>query len=79
VYTGIKAPLSTQFNEKTQVATKKGESSTMSILGLVAMGDASLQTAAREGNLTTIHYADYAYMSVLWGVYTQFTTVVYGE
>ena len=79
LFTGIKAPLSTQFNEKTQVATKKGESSTMSILWLVAIGDGSIDAAARSGNLSTIHYADYSFLSVLGGLFAQYTTILYGD
>jgi hypothetical protein len=41
-------------------------------------GDVSLQTAAANGGISTIHYADYQVLSIL-GVYTQATVYVYGE
>ncbi len=78
IYTKIEAPISTNFDGATPVAQKSGKATAMSILGLVALGDASVDAAAREGNLSTIHYADYTLLHV-FGVYTEFTTVVYGE
>ena len=78
-FTQVGAPLSTQFNESTAVAPKQGKASAVSVLGLVAFGDASLQEAAREGDLRTIHYADYEYLNVLFGMYTSFTVIVHGE
>lgn len=79
LFTGIQAPLSTQFNEATPVQPTRGKASTTSILGLVAFGDASVATAARNGGLKVVNYADYEYLSVLFGLYSQFTVVVYGE
>ena len=77
VYTDIRAPLDVDF-EATKVAPKKGVSSSMCILGLVATGDASTEAAAREGGISTIHSADYSYFNVL-GVYQRYETIVHGE
>lgn len=71
-----KAPLSTDGNWKT--GTKKGESSSMSILGLVAVGDCSVDAAAKAGGLEKIHYADYGYKN-FFGIYQSATVIVYGE
>lgn len=64
--------------QESSVGMRSGEASTMSVLGLVAMGDASIDTAARNGGITTIHGADYHYFNVL-GVYQTYTTIVRGE
>jgi predicted small lipoprotein YifL len=77
VYTSVSAPLDTDLQE-TKLGPKKGEASCMSILGLVAVGDASIREAAKNGGITTIQAADYKFVNVL-GVYQEFTTIVYGE
>lgn len=78
IFTNIDAPLDTDF-QATTLGTKRGESSCMSILGIVSLGDASAAKAAQNGNIATIRSADYKYMSVLGALYTQYTTVVLGD
>jgi hypothetical protein len=78
LYTGFEAPLDLDFEEQTELGSKKGEASTTNILGLISFGDASSATAAREGNLQTIRHADYRFTSVL-GLFSRFTTIVYGD
>ncbi|MCC5876147.1 MAG: TRL-like family protein [Candidatus Sumerlaeia bacterium] len=77
LYTDYKAPLDFDMNA-TKNATRRGESETMSILGLVALGDGSVKTAAQNGGITTIHSADYEYFNII-GVYQRYRTVVYGD
>jgi hypothetical protein len=77
VVTAYSAPLD-YAQERSPVSTKQGEASTFAVLGLLALGDASIQTAARQGGLTEIHGADYRYFSIL-GIYQRYTTVVHGE
>ncbi|HMX62021.1 MAG TPA: TRL-like family protein [Candidatus Sumerlaeota bacterium] len=77
VYTDYKAPLDFD-QEKSPVGDRSGSAETMSIVGLVAMGDASIQTAAEDGNIKTIYGADYEYFNVL-GIYQTYKTVVHGE
>jgi hypothetical protein len=55
-----------------------GTSVATSILGLIATGDASIEAAAKAGGISKIHHVDYQAMSIL-GLYSTFTTVVYGE
>jgi len=62
----------------TKIGLKKGESSSMCILGLVAVGDASTHEAAKNGGVTTIQTADYSYTNVL-GIYQEYRTIVYGD
>ena len=75
--TSVDAPLSIDHN-RSAMASKKGESSAMCILGLVSVGDASTQAAAQEGGLKTVHFLDYKYFNVL-GIYQKTTVMAYGE
>ena len=59
-------------------SAKKGEACCKNILGLVALGDASLDTAMKNGGITRIHHVDCRY-EVYMGVYSKFTIVAYGE
>lgn len=73
-----KAPVDITF-DKTSIGSKRGESSSYSILfSIVAFGDASVYAAAREGNITTVNQIDCDLLNIL-GLYTRYTTVVYGE
>ncbi|PSQ80560.1 MAG: hypothetical protein BRD46_03950 [Bacteroidetes bacterium QS_8_68_15] len=56
----------------------EGEASAESILGLVGTGDASIEAAMDDGDLSRIHYVDYETENYL-GIYAKFTVVVYGE
>jgi uncharacterized protein (DUF1684 family) len=78
VYTDIRVPMSTEFRN-TQTAKKTGTSSLRSVAWLVAWGDAGLQQAAANGQLSTLEYADHAFMNILFGLYMQRTTIVYGN
>ena len=78
IYTGISAPLTVDVEGQT-VSPKKGEASSSAILGLFAWGDCSLQKAAQEGQLSTIEYCDYSYMSIVFGIYQSFTVTAHGK
>ena len=58
--------------------SKVGKAEASSIMGMVATGDASIQTAAKNGNIKTIKYVDYHTESIL-GVMGKYTTTVYGD
>lgn len=77
LYTDIKAPLDYD-QSASKTGAKTGTSESMSILGLVAMGDASVEAAAKAGNISTATGADYEYFNVL-GVYQRYRTVLHGE
>jgi hypothetical protein len=47
-------------------AEKSGDSSCMSVLGLIAAGDASVGKAMEEGGITKIHHVNYGYTSFLF-------------
>jgi hypothetical protein len=76
IFTELKAPLAT--GPTTARATKVGTAMATTVLGLVATGDASIETAMRNGGITRIHHVDYQAKSILF-FYGEFTTIVYGE
>ena len=61
-----------------KLATKVGKSTAKGILGLVATGDATYQTAAKNAGITRISHVDERNYTIL-GVYTVYETIVYGE
>ncbi len=75
LYTDMKAPLAVTSNTG---ATKAGTAKAQSILGWVATGDASIETAAKNGGITKIHHVDYHATSIL-GIVATYEVIVYGE
>lgn len=75
LYTDVKAPITATSNTS---YSKMGSASASSILGLIAVGDASINTAAKNGGITRIHHVDYKSTSIL-GIYATYTVYVYGE
>ena len=78
IYTDVRVPMSNEFRD-TQVVTKSGKATVRSVAWLVAWGDAGLQKAAANGQLTTLEYADRAFLNVCFGLYMSSTTVIYGN
>jgi hypothetical protein len=76
MYTGVSGPMAVGNDQN--VPTKVGRSTARSIFGIYATGDASIQTAAKNGGITKIHHVDFESQSI-FGVIADFTTVVYGE
>ena len=64
--------------DKTDIGSKRGEASSYAILGLISMGDAGIDAAARDVGIRTIKHADYKAFNVL-GIYSTYTTIVYGD
>lgn len=75
LYTDVKAPITATSHTG---SSKVGTSEAVSILGIIATGDASIATAAKNAGITKISYIDYQAMSIL-GIYAKFTVYVYGE
>ena len=75
LYTNVKAPITATNNPK---GSKTGEAKCMSILGLVAVGDCSVEAAAKEGKINKVSTVDYKNISVL-GLYTEVKVIVTGE
>lgn len=59
-------------------ASKRGESCAQNILGMVAWGDASIDTAKKNGGITQVASVEQLPTRVL-GYYARFCTVVRGE
>jgi hypothetical protein len=76
IYTDLSLPVAATSN--TAVAPKMGTSESTSILALIAIGDNSIETAARAGGIKKIYYVDHKVKNIL-GVYGVYTTIVYGE
>jgi len=78
VYTNIQRPLGTEYNQ-TELGTKIGQSTSYSLFWLVAWGDGGTKAAAENGHLTVIRHADIKVYSLVFGLYAEVTTVVYGD
>jgi len=74
-YTELKGPLTATSNTG---SSKVGTGTVTSILGLIATGDASIDTAAKSAGITKIHHVDYQSKNIL-GLYAEYTVIVYGE
>lgn len=75
LYTDVSEGMTATSNP---IGNKVGSSSATGILGLVATGDASIQTAAHAGGIQKISHVDFRKTNIL-GLFTKFTTIVYGE
>lgn len=75
IYTDIKDGMAVTGNAG---SSKIGTAEAKGYVGLVALGDASIQAAAREAGITRIHHVDYEAKSYV-GVYTIYTIIVYGD
>jgi hypothetical protein len=75
LYTSMKNPHSVTSNAG---ASKVGTSEAMSILGIVATGDASIDAAAKAAGITKIHHVDEEATAIL-GIIAKYKIYVYGE
>ena len=78
MYTDTKAPLQLDY-DNTDLGHKVGSAYTISVLGLFAGGDCSIQAAAKDGGIKTIKHADYKFTNILFGIFTKTTVYVYGD
>ncbi len=76
IYTEVKAPLTSAGTAAG--STKVGTAMAKTILGWIATGDASIETAMKNGGIRRIHHVDYEAKSIFF-FYGEFTTTVYGE
>ncbi len=76
-YVGLKFPVAVT-NNKLPENVKIGTAECKSVLGLVATGDASIQTACKNGGITVIHHVDWEVENIL-GIIGTYRCVVYGE
>lgn len=75
VYTGTTTPSAVTGNK---LGSKVGVGTNTGILGLVAFGDAGINTAAKSAGITRISHVDVKTMSIL-GIFTTQKYYVYGE
>jgi TRL-like protein family len=75
IYTAVKFGDSVTSNA---VGPKTGESCATSILGLVATGDASVDTAAHLGGISAVSHVDHRTTNIL-GIYSEYCTTVHGQ
>ncbi len=77
-YVNVKSPYDSNL-DKTELGTKTGVADAYSILWLFTWGDTSYATAAQNGHITVIRHADQQIQQVLFGLYTRWRIVVYGD
>jgi hypothetical protein len=58
--------------------TKSGEACAMSILGILALGDGSIESAKKDGGITQVASVDHTVFSIL-GIYGNVCTKVTGQ
>ena len=76
LYTEVKAPVSVATNGDLSYS-KVGEATANSVFGLVATGDASLETAMRNGGIKKVKYVEYSVKNILG--FGECKTIVYGD
>ncbi len=77
-YVNVKSPLDMDLDQTT-LGEKRGVAEARSILWLFAWGDASYAAAATSGGITTMRHADQEVFNILFGLYTRWRVVVYGD
>jgi hypothetical protein len=75
IYTDLTLPAIATANAQ---SPKVGTAECTSILALVAMGDASIAAAAKNGGITKIHSVDWEANNIL-GIIGKYKTIVRGE
>lgn len=75
ILTDVTLPHSATSNS---AATKTGEATCKSILGMVATGDCSIEAAKKAGGIKTVSSVDFKANNIL-GVIGTYTTIVKGK
>lgn len=78
IYSNVTSPLDTNVTE-TRLGTKIGRSKARSVFYLVAWGDAGVARAAKNGDLKVVHHLDVEVLSILFGLYSEVSTIAYGD
>jgi len=80
LYNDLKTPLpSLSVSADTESRTSVGKASCASYVWVVAVGDCSVEPAMKNGSIMKVHHVDSEFRSFFFGIYSTFTTVVYGE
>ncbi len=75
IFTNVSGPIASGSEVE---ATKSGRACAANYVGLVAAGDASIESAKKNGDITSVSAVDHKSFSVL-GVYSRFCTIVTGR
>lgn len=75
IYTDTKTPLTATSNH---LGSKVGQASVINVLGLVALGDASIQEAAKSAGISRVSHVDVKSEGLL-GIFVKKTVFVYGD
>ncbi len=75
IYTDYTAPVAVT---SLSLGKKVGSAKAISVLGLVAIGDGGINTAAKNGGIKKISHVDVKTTSIL-GIFTSHEYIVYGE
>jgi hypothetical protein len=78
LYSLVTLPYGTELN-RTELGHKKGLSSTYSVLWFFARGDAGVAEASKNGEIITLTHMDCEVYSILFGIYSRYITIVYGD
>ena len=76
IYSGATMPH--HAADKDMTYTKKGVSTSHSVLGLVAWGDGGLKKATKKGDIKTLKFVDYEIYNII-GCYMLYRTEAYGD
>lgn len=78
-YTNVDYPVTATGAPVTDLHNlKKGKSDSINVLGVVEVGDAGIESAAKAGNIKKIAFIDVNEMTVFF-FFRRVTTTVYGE
>lgn len=77
-YVHTKTPFDDDLHN-TDLGTKTGTAEAYSLFWLVAWGDASYAAAAKNGDIKVLKHADQEVNQVLFGLYTRWRVIVYGD
>lgn len=75
LYTDVGLPVNATSNGQ---GSKVGTASATSILGLIATGDATIEAAKQNGNISEVTHVDWDAHSIL-GIIGTYTVTVYGN
>jgi len=77
-YVNIQTPFDSNL-ENTDLGSKKGTASLYSVLWLFTWGNAGYAAAARDGDIAVMKHADQEIKTILFGLYSRRTIIVYGD
>lgn len=77
-FVNVKTPYDTDL-DRSELGSKTGTAEAYSVLWLFAWGDASYARAAQNGGITVLRSADQEIFQILFGLYTRWRIVVYGD